>query len=206
MKTETQEILAKLGLDPNKVLKKRIRGLPGITGAELVEALISSTSIMEAATLLGYSSNPVKQAIREYLLPKFIERSHEFGEGKKPGIMMWETTLLILIDKAKCSSCSTIFKMDSFPSDISKNTKISSYCRACRAGLDVLKKERVLLRVPKWSQLDKIQNFYSLCPTGYHVDHIIPLQGKYVSGLHVIENLQYLLAEDNRRKSNKYEI
>lgn len=63
-----------------------------------------------------------------------------------------------------------------------------------------------LQRIPKWADKEKLSSIYRNCPLGYHVDHIIPLKGKLVSGLHVPENLQYLLATDNLKKSNKYEI
>lgn len=59
-------------------------------------------------------------------------------------------------------------------------------------------------RTPAWANLLEIVQFYKKCPEGYHVDHIIPLRGKKVSGLHVLENLQYLSAIENMRKNNVY--
>lgn len=74
---------------------------------------------------------------------------------------------------------------------------------------------RVKLSQPAWlteSQLKEIEALYWLAAdlkvvSGevYHVDHIVPLQGKKVCGLHVPWNLQILPAYVNISKSNNFE-
>lgn len=62
-----------------------------------------------------------------------------------------------------------------------------------------------LQRTPTWSDMGAIRVFYLNCPEGKEVDHIVPLQGENVSGLHILDNLQYLTREENRKKHNKFE-
>lgn len=62
-----------------------------------------------------------------------------------------------------------------------------------------------LQRTPAWTDPEAIRTFYENCPEGMTVDHIIPLQGKIVSGLHVANNLQYLTSGDNSKKRNRFD-
>ncbi len=61
-----------------------------------------------------------------------------------------------------------------------------------------------VLATPKWADLLAIKEIYKTCPEGYHVDHIVPLNGANVCGLHVEYNLQHLPARDNIRKGNSF--
>ena len=64
-------------------------------------------------------------------------------------------------------------------------------------------KNRKILKQRTLGDKDSITEFYRNTPKGYEVDHIIPLQGKTVNGLHTRSNLQYLTKHNNRVKSNK---
>lgn len=68
-------------------------------------------------------------------------------------------------------------------------------------------------RTPKWLTEDDlwiIKEIYKLAADrtklhgfSWHVDHILPLQGKEVSGLHIPANLQVIPWMDNIKKHNK---
>jgi hypothetical protein len=74
----------------------------------------------------------------------------------------------------------------------------------------VARKEHVRMATPPWADLKKIAAIYAeaermTLETGvpHHVDHIYPLRGKTMCGLHVEGNLQILHAVANLRKSNR---
>lgn len=69
-------------------------------------------------------------------------------------------------------------------------------------------------RTPPWlSESDKLRMrcIYEVCAMRnresdiqWHVDHIVPMQGETVSGLHVPWNLRVIPAVDNMRKNNRF--
>jgi len=83
-----------------------------------------------------------------------------------------------------------------------------------KAALQAKRKAAQLQRTPKWlidTDLWIIEEAYHLAQLRtnlfnfpWHVDHIIPLQGKSVSGLHVPSNLRVIPGSENVKKSNKY--
>lgn len=65
---------------------------------------------------------------------------------------------------------------------------------------------------PPWADHQKILAVYREAArlqletgTPYHVDHILPLRGEMVCGLHVHFNLRPIPAEENIRKSNRFD-
>ena len=83
-----------------------------------------------------------------------------------------------------------------------------SYYAAKRAQ----RRSAQLERTPPWVEPSSMEGMYSLARrltdlTGVQmeVDHIVPLQGELVSGLHVPWNLQLLPQSTNRKKGNRYE-
>jgi hypothetical protein len=64
---------------------------------------------------------------------------------------------------------------------------------------------------PRWANMFFISEAYHLAAlrgkmTGikWHVDHVVPLKGEYVCGLHAENNLQVIPAVENIRKKNHF--
>ena len=74
------------------------------------------------------------------------------------------------------------------------------------------RKRKVKHQTPSWASVKEMAKFYRLAErltrtTGieHHVDHIVPLFGGLVSGLHCQQNLRVVTAEVNLAKSNKFD-
>lgn len=81
-----------------------------------------------------------------------------------------------------------------------RQTALQAKRRACK-----------LNATPSWANLSDIERVYAVADkttklTGvqHHVDHIIPLQGKNVCGLHVFDNLCIIPAKMNLQKGNTF--
>lgn len=122
--------------------------------------------------------------------------------------------ILFLEGYKHCPKCDETLKIEKFSKNSSCADKLQAYCKECTYIAQIPHsrettaryKAAKLQRTPGWADIEKIKEIYRNCPEGYHVDHIIPLQGDLVCGLHVENNLQYLTAEENLSKSNKFKV
>lgn len=79
--------------------------------------------------------------------------------------------------------------------------------------LNAMRKKQIKIATPKWADLNAIFLIYAEAgrlstETGvkYHVDHVIPLKGDLVCGLHVHNNLRPLPGAENIRKKNRFDV
>lgn len=101
--------------------------------------------------------------------------------------------------------------------------KVKAYAKKTKANnkgkinaLTVKRRLAKIKRTPAWLSSDDywmVEQAYELAALrtkmfgfSWHVDHILPLQGKTVSGLHTPYNLQVIPGIENVRKSNSFEV
>jgi hypothetical protein len=206
------KILVKLDKNYNDVIKKKHGKCSELLFGDFLLAIIEYNSAKESRIKLNISEQTFNRTIKK-VFPDILLQG---------GGLTWSYYILSLIEYKKCFKCSTIQSLNNFH----KGRKECSNCRILPQKIfydnnkeiwdnyyinnysdylsrNAQRRGRVKQATPKWAELDLIKEFYKNCPEGYHVDHIIPLKGINVSGLHTLNNLQYLPAKDNMKKSNR---
>lgn len=171
------------------------------TKEQYIDAICSAGKVHE---LLGVDAKTVAR------LHKIIFEGR--SEKHKP---LPITQIIAYYGYKYCPKCDRCLLPINFQNSKAKKDGKSSECKQCRAkylqensgivnAQKARRKAKKLQASMQWGQKG-ITEFYEGCPAGYHVDHIIPLQGKYVCGLHVLSNLQYLPALENQQKHNYHD-
>ena len=207
------QIVEALLYENNILHTQKLHSRTSITYYSLFKTLLETNNLAEAAPLLGIKPDTLKHLMSKNIRPIFKDKTSK---------ILWRNYFLSKYNKKRCSLCEDIINIEDFGSN-------TSYCKECMLTyVSMYKKEHpeidkqyylqhkseFIFRKAKrraqklhatvpWANLDKIASIYKLCPKDYHVDHIIPLQGETVCGLHVENNLQYLTAFDNKSKGNK---
>lgn len=157
---------------------------------------------VRARQFRNYHSNPQKcQQITKRWRSRNKERLTEYSKS------YWTTNKDRLGARAKEYYQQNKEKLKEY----AKKWKLANRARA--TAVENERRARQLKATPRWltsQQKGWIQEWYNLakwqeCHYGgkWHVDHIVPLRGKNVSGLHVPWNLQVIPAIENIRKGNR---
>lgn len=77
--------------------------------------------------------------------------------------------------------------------------------RGYYTGLQAARRAAQYNATPPWVDKAALTAVYASATPGYEVDHIVPLLGTNVCGLHVPWNLQVIPMHDNRKKSNRWQ-
>ena len=225
MKTIIETILLVNNLKPEDWARKPRGIFAGCTNYDFIEKLIKYETGREFSKQENWGEQTFNRTAHAILVPIFGKLN---GGGET-----WARVLLHSAKYKKCPTCELYKNYSEYSADNHNYGSIDRYCKECKsiknkhfydANKDLYHKSyieehrgeynarnakrraSIASSTPKWANLEAIKLIYKNCPPGYHVDHIIPLQGDIVSGLHIETNLQYLKASDNIAKSNKYSI
>jgi hypothetical protein len=87
---------------------------------------------------------------------------------------------------------------------VERNSELERASQGKNAAYVAKHRAKLLNAIPTWADLAAIERLYKeAAASGMHVDHVYPLQGKTVCGLHVANNLRLLTPLENLKKGNR---
>jgi hypothetical protein len=113
-----------------------------------------------------------------------------------------------------CRACNNAFSKTSKDMNLEKVRAANNRCTKAWAknnpdkanAISAKRRSVKLQRIAKWANKEVIASFYLIASKrGHHVDHIIPLLGEKVSGLHVETNLMIIPGSLNSSKHNTFD-
>ena len=131
----------------------------------------------------------------------------------------------VSITEKKCCKCKETKVISEFSKNRVSRDGLLPHCQECHrkaslkwnkdnpekySATQSKRRARKLRATPKWlnaahyAEIESLFLFCKLFP-GHEVDHIVPLQGKNVCGLHTPDNMQILTIEENRSKGNRFD-
>lgn len=211
-----ESIYKNLNIPPNTIILPKWGTKQQVSFKDFIDALFIYETGLKTINSLGRSEQTFNRLVKK-LFPNTILR----GGG--------ETWLHWLISKTKykkCYNCNIFHLKSKFSVYTNSSDGLDYLCISCKSEKNrnnyiknkayhqnywkihgkeksARRRAKLIMATPKWANLEKIKEIYLNCPKDYQVDHIIPLRGKNVCGLHTEENLQYLTKEENLKKSNK---
>lgn len=218
MKNLTEQVCNYFGVLSTQIARPAYRHLKEYTYGDLITRLL-------------YTKVRLRDEFPEMNETTVVKMLKKLFPNKPTTCRGYDRYFLACIEYKKCNKCESIKPFNEFNKSKKETDGYNSSCRDCckqyyETNRDTLleqkqeygkahlpqrlannAKRRAIknMAIPSWANLEKITKIYNLCPKGYHVDHIIPLQGELVCGLHCEHNLQYLTAKENLSKGNRFD-